>query len=124
MSTLKIVRHGTHFTIGVKHFETATVISVFGLPIGWEMAGIDANIARVVPEGWDTVVFDFSRCDFADSSLLGVVRTYWEETEIDRGRRVIIVAAPETTMHEKLILTGISKRVAVHPTLDDALRML
>jgi hypothetical protein len=121
MSDLKIVRHGTHFTIGVKHLESATVISVFGLPIGWEMTGIDANINRVVPEDWRTVIFDFSKTDFADSSLLRVVRTYWEETEADQSRTVFIVAEPETTLHEKLVLTGISRRVPVLPSLEEAL---
>lgn len=124
MTALQIVRHGTHFTIGVKLLEQATVISVFGLPIGWEMAGIDANIDRVIPRGWDRLIFDFSKTDFADSALLTVVRTYWQATEADPGRQVFIVAEPETTMHEKLVLTGISRRVPLHPTLDDALRVI
>lgn len=121
MSELKIIRHGTHFTIGVKQVGGAVLIQSFGLPIGWELTGIDANIARVVPADWQTIIFDLSKTDFADSSLLRVVRTYWEETEIDRARRVFIVAEPETTLHEKLILTGISRRVPVVATLGEAL---
>jgi hypothetical protein len=121
MTALKILRHGTHFTIGVKQFRHATVVASFGLPIGWEMAGIDTNVMRVVPDDWKAVIFDFTRTDFADSSMLGIVRTFWEETQVDPARRVFIVAQPDTTMYEKLVLTGISRRVPLVATVEDAL---
>lgn len=121
MSALKILRHGTHFTIGVKRYAEATVIACFGLPIGWEMAGIETSVARAIPEDWKAVIFDFTKTDFADSSLLEIVRTYWEETEADPSRRIFIVAQPDTTMHEKLVLTGISRRVALVETVEAAL---
>ena len=124
MSSLKIIRQGRHFTIAIRWIGDAAVIESYGVPIGWEMTGIEATIRNSVGDDWRRVVFDVTRTDFADSGLLGIVRGFWKQLNAgekpDPDREVLIVAEPGTAMHEKLSMTGINRRVRVVPTVEDA----
>jgi len=121
VSDLRILRHGTHFTIGIRTTPEATVVAAFGLPMGWELANIPTSIDAALPEDWTRLIFDLSKADFADSGLLNVVGAHWKATREDPRRQVCIVALPGTTIHEKLVLSGISRRVPVVSTMAEAL---
>ncbi|WP_416898436.1 MAG: hypothetical protein ACMVY4_01490 [Minwuia sp.] len=124
MTALKVIRHGRHFTIAIRAEDTTVVVAAFGLPIGWEMTDIDKSIRTALPENWERIVFDLSKTDFADSSLLGLIRRYWQEAAVPgpdgRSRDVCILALPGTKMHEKLKLTRIDRRIRVVESLDAA----
>lgn len=124
MSAPKIIRQGRHFTIAIRWIGDAAVIETYGLPIGWEMTGIEATIRASVGENWGKVIFDMTRTDFAGSGLLGIVRTFWKDLNAegtpDPDREVLIVAEPGTALHEKLSMTGINRRVRVVATVDEA----
>jgi anti-anti-sigma factor len=76
-------------------------------------------------EAGKSVVVDLSECEFIDSSgIRALLLGHEAVTSNHDGKGQVLVAGPQPQVQRVLEMTGVGEAIAIHPTVDEALKTL
>lgn len=104
--------------LGIDRTNGSVVVRLAGELDLYNADEVRAALTRALDGAPDRIVVDMSQVEFIDSTALGILI----EARSRLGRTRIALAAPQIETRRALQVSGLDRHLAVHDSVDDALR--